>query len=153
MKTYSAKLRDPRWAEYRERVFYAYGQQCESCGESKPITSKNHIHHKRYHRGYEPWDYDLDDVCVLCPECHEEIHNAESSWRDLIRKSPSWLAFYFQRLADELLNTDDPCVIQQALVHKRHAAEKFKCGMYGYDDRTIPQILQEITEEIERRAL
>jgi len=151
MKTYSEKLKDPRWQQFRSRVFSHYGLSCESCGESKPINTKNHVHHKRYLPGYEPWDYDMTDVCVLCPECHDELHSAENSWRNLIRSSPSWLAFYFQRLADTFSTMKDPHDIQEALVYKRHAAENMRHGIYPQEEnRTMDQVLADILKDIEQ---
>lgn len=106
--TYSEKLKDPRWQDFRSRVFIHYGMRCTTCGEDKPYTDKHHIHHKRYLPGHEPWEYSMDDVTVICRECHDEIHACETQWRDLIRSLPSWVVFEFSQLADEFSIIKDP---------------------------------------------
>lgn len=91
-KTYAEKLHDPRWELFRQRAFRKHGLECRQCGEDKPATERNHVHHLRYINGREPWEYEIEDVMILCKECHDIIHNAEHAWRDVIRAMPPWAA-------------------------------------------------------------
>jgi hypothetical protein len=37
---------------------------------TKPLN----VHHKRYRRGAKPWEYEANELIVLCEDCHEEWH-------------------------------------------------------------------------------
>lgn len=122
MKTYSEKLKDPRWQQFRMRVFASKGFACATCGDQdKPANDRNHIHHKRYIYGKEPWEYDFDDVEVLCPECHEEIHECENKWRSMIRHMPSWMVQEFDTMAETFKGMDPEKMIQWASFCKNEA--------------------------------
>lgn len=131
MKTYSEKLKDPKWEEFRQRAFDRYGRRCTECGEDSHYGEHHHVHHKRYIRDREPWQYDLDDVTVLCKMCHNEIHDAEQDFRDLIRQSRPNVAFHFQYLAQCLSEIDEYDVVSVLSRAKVHA----KNLKYGWRDR------------------
>ena len=122
MKTYSEKLKDPRWQKFRQMAFREYGVACTTCGcEDRPGSEFNHVHHKRYISGREPWEYDIKDVTVLCRECHEEIHACETKWRDMIRSMPSWLVLEFDSMADSFSRMDPEAYVQWASFCKNEA--------------------------------
>lgn len=66
--SYAEKLKDPRWQRKRLEVFERAKFTCEECsGTDKTL----HVHHKRYIRGREPWEYeDKVDLACLCEDCH-----------------------------------------------------------------------------------
>ena len=132
MKTYYEKLNTEKWYSYRREVFRLKGMECETCGESKSSGPHNQVHHIRYIRGREPWEYSMDQVTVLCKECHNDIHQAESDWRDLIRSSPSHIAFDFQCLVDELFSLE-PSQLRDVLAKSKVYARKYKYGMVNYN--------------------
>ena len=68
-KTYSEKLKDPRWQQKRLEVFQMESFQCRNC-QSKTRTL--HVHHHNYEKGKDPWDYDLSNFVSLCEVCHAE---------------------------------------------------------------------------------
>lgn len=37
---------------------------------------KNHIHHKIYKKGLMAWEYDNNDLIIVCNDCHRKIHNS-----------------------------------------------------------------------------
>ena len=127
MKTYAEKLKDPRWQEFRKKCFDHHGRTCTECGEDKTRGEHHHIHHKRYFRDLEPWEYSMDDVTVICRECHEEIHEAEQKWRDIIRQSRPSLAFHFTYLADCLAELDEHDIVG-VLSRAKVLAQNFKHG-------------------------
>lgn len=73
-KTYSEKLKDPRWQKKRLEVFERDGWRCRKCGSD---TNTLAVHHIKYHQGMEPWDYPSDELLTLCETCHNE----EYEWR------------------------------------------------------------------------
>jgi hypothetical protein len=50
----------------------AHNFSCEICGDKE---STLHIHHKQYLKGYEPWDYKIDQLSCVCETCHEINHS------------------------------------------------------------------------------
>jgi hypothetical protein len=70
-KSYFEKLKDPRWQKKRLEVLSHHEFACQKCGDSE---SPLHVHHKEYFKDRDPWDYELDQLTVLCDSCHEEFH-------------------------------------------------------------------------------
>jgi hypothetical protein len=71
MKTYSEKLRDPRWQKKRLKVMEYAHWRCQICGRK---DSTLHCHHSYYTRGKEPWQYPDGSIICICQGCHEKIH-------------------------------------------------------------------------------
>lgn len=67
-KSYSEKLKDPRWQKKRLVILERDEFTCQSCFDSESTLN---IHHKVYNKGKDPWD--IDDCCLitLCEHCHE----------------------------------------------------------------------------------
>ncbi|MES2586979.1 MAG: hypothetical protein V4536_08680 [Pseudomonadota bacterium] len=74
-KTYFEKLRDPRWQKKRLEVMQNNDFACEKCGDSENTLN---VHHKYYFKGREPWEYEAEQLALLCENCHEEMHSEES---------------------------------------------------------------------------
>lgn len=67
-RSYSEKLKDPRWQKRRLEVMERAAFACEAC-RAKDQTL--HVHHKLYRRGADPWDYADHELQCLCETCHE----------------------------------------------------------------------------------
>jgi hypothetical protein len=81
MKSYSEKLKDPRWQKKRLEVMERAGFACESCGNK---TETLHIHHGYYERKLNPWDYDAYTLHCLCGTCHQSVQEALEEIHKLI---------------------------------------------------------------------
>lgn len=68
---YRHLLKDKRWKEFRLKVMSERGNKCECCGGTDILQ----IHHTFYISGKMPWEYNIDDMRVLCKKCHQRIHN------------------------------------------------------------------------------
>ena len=68
VKTYSEKLKDPRWQKKRLEVLSRDNFTCQLCNDTKETLQ---VHHLKYIRGNEPWEYDLDNFKCLCESCHK----------------------------------------------------------------------------------
>ena len=66
-KTYSEKLRDPRWQKKRLEILQRDNFACLLCNDNK---TELQIHHKKYIKGHEPWDYGNENFQTLCKHCH-----------------------------------------------------------------------------------
>jgi hypothetical protein len=71
--SYSQKLKDPRWQKLRLEVMNANDFSCEVCGDG---NSTLNVHHKEYFKGHEPWEYEREQLAVICESCHEELHES-----------------------------------------------------------------------------
>lgn len=69
MKTYSEKLKDPRWQRKRLEIMHRDEFRCRVCGDEAKTL---HIHHVRYIKGREPWEYKDFYLVTLCEDCHRD---------------------------------------------------------------------------------
>lgn len=72
MSTFWQKYKDPRWQKKRLEVMQREHFMCQSCGDN---TITLNVHHKRYKKGADPWDYHDHELACLCEHCHEEEHS------------------------------------------------------------------------------
>lgn len=69
-KTYSEKLRDPRWQRMRLEIMGRDSFRCRLCGDAESTLN---VHHIYYERGAEPWDYPESALVTVCENCHEDL--------------------------------------------------------------------------------
>lgn len=70
MKTYSEKLKDPRWQRKRLEILQRDDFRCSCCGDE---SNQLQIHHTFYLSGKNPWEYDDQTLKTFCAKCHSEI--------------------------------------------------------------------------------
>ena len=85
-KTYSEKLKDPRWQKKRLEVLEKAGWKCEWCEcDGKTLN----VHHGRYEKDMEPWEYSILELHALCDECHKKRHEIEKCIKAWVAKTRS----------------------------------------------------------------
>ncbi|WP_266367797.1 HNH endonuclease [Tellurirhabdus rosea] len=62
-----------QWKVFRDTVFELDGNVCSVCGRSKEETILQ-VHHKKYIRGRNPWEYATQECITLCRGCHAAEH-------------------------------------------------------------------------------
>lgn len=67
---YAEKLLDVRWRIKRLRIVER-DKICQQCRSGYRL----HVHHKRYIKNKEPWEYEDEDLITLCQHCHWQEHN------------------------------------------------------------------------------
>jgi hypothetical protein len=70
-KPYWEKLKDPRWQRKRLEIMQRDDFTCTRCNTA---TETLNVHHVRYIKGREPWEYENDLLKTLCESCHKETH-------------------------------------------------------------------------------
>jgi len=117
--SYAAKLADPRWLEFRDEFIQRKTPmdekpKCYSC------DNKNHlnVHHRRYIRGLEPWEYEDEDLVLICHECHEQIHTVAHEFYSWMISIPPHQINEAKDLLAELLKCKSPAV---AMAHCKNA--------------------------------
>ncbi len=73
-KSYSEKLRDPRWQKKRTEILQRDGFACRLCLNNQDTL---HVHHLRYVSGLEPWQSDDLDLTTVCESCHSKIEDVK----------------------------------------------------------------------------
>ena len=72
---YEGYLRSKAWYQKRKAKLFNADYTCEKCGYCSykaTVEIPLDVHHKTYERlGNE----DIDDLMVLCRNCHDRIHN------------------------------------------------------------------------------
>jgi hypothetical protein len=82
MKTYSEKLKDPRWQRKRLEIMQRDNFACTQCGDT---SMTQNVHHWQYSK--EPWDAKNEDLTTVCRSCHEEIEKCKELTKDFLRQS------------------------------------------------------------------
>jgi hypothetical protein len=70
-KTYSDKLKDPRWQKKRLEILERDEWACRACTSTKDTL---HVHHIKYEKSHEPWEAQDDELITLCESCHDIWH-------------------------------------------------------------------------------
>jgi len=70
--TYAEKLKDPRWQRKRLEILQRDDFTCRVCNSE---TKTLHVHHIRYFKGREPWEYKEFYLVTLCEDCHKLEEN------------------------------------------------------------------------------
>ena len=74
---YAEYLQTPAWKQKRIEKFQQVGYNCQLCNSDKKLQ----VHHKTYKNlRHEP----LNDLTVLCAECHSLFHNKLASNSDIV---------------------------------------------------------------------
>jgi hypothetical protein len=76
-KSYFEKLKDPRWQRRRLEAMEGAEFRCQLCHDDK---STLHVHHKGYLKGRDPWEYDLEQLAVICESCHSLEHSGDDPY-------------------------------------------------------------------------
>ena len=84
MSDYSEKLKHPLWQRKRLDILNRDGFKCRCCGDE---TRTLHVHHLKYARGRDPWDYPDSSLITLCEGCHEIEHEQQQDSREMLLDS------------------------------------------------------------------
>ena len=108
--SYSQKLRDPRWQKKRLEVLQSQGWVCACCSAQEQTL---HVHHKHYVQGREPWEYEDNQLVVLCESCHSARHDADKKIHDLLARvdvsgMPGGVDDLYWLIAGFLSSKDEP---------------------------------------------
>lgn len=72
---YADYLQTEHWAQVRKHKIAKTGRQCEKCGRTGNVD----VHHLTYERLGEEL---MEDLQVLCPICHKQVHGLELTMDD-----------------------------------------------------------------------
>lgn len=75
---YAILLKCEEWKRFVKKVHEQYKNQCQKCHKKERLE----VHHPKYYHKHNyrdipaklPWEYDINEVMLLCHECHEKEH-------------------------------------------------------------------------------
>lgn len=137
--TYKEKLKDPRWQQKRLKIFERDDWKCTKCGVN---SNELHVHHKKYIRGLEPWDYENNYLETLCSNCHNNEHfelliDTSGKYEHLIseQKSPDVISSIDNQIKELELKLRDKNIeysiqeeILKNLMYLREKRKEYKNG-------------------------
>ena len=96
-KTYSEKLKSPKWQKKRLEILNRDNFTCQHCfSEEKTL----HVHHMVYFNNQEPWDCDNLNLITICNDCHKLAHSKdEHTSKAMFMKL--WFVIYLNTLEDD----------------------------------------------------
>jgi len=115
-KTYSEKLKDPRWQKKRLEVLQRDNFTCQLCGDAE---TELHVHHHAYLKGCQPWEYELSNFSTFCKHCHAAAESLKGQY-ELIK-------------VDKVFSRNMDSFVLLVLV-KIDGLPKVAFGAYGSDD-------------------
>lgn len=80
-ESYSDQMKNPLWQKKRLHMLESKGWKCEVCGAEEKTL---HVHHKQYKSGAKIWEYEDNELAVLCENCHKETHEILDFLKSLI---------------------------------------------------------------------
>lgn len=66
-KSYSEKLRSPKWQKLRLKVLERDEYTCQFCGNTEEELQ---VHHLAYEKGKDPGEEKIEDLITACAGCH-----------------------------------------------------------------------------------
>lgn len=106
-KTYSEKLKDPKWQRKRLKILERDGFTCQACHDKENTL---HVHHIIYFSDSDPWEYPDKLLTTLCENCHAVIKEENRNLATLIMPHilihgyDEALDFFCKHLMDNYLN-------------------------------------------------
>jgi hypothetical protein len=79
------QYKHPNWQKKRLECLELSNFTCQSCGSTDDTL---HVHHKKYVRGRMVWEYEHNELEVLCEACHALVHDAKRGIDDLLSMIP-----------------------------------------------------------------
>lgn len=78
---YSEQLKNPNWQKRRLEALNEAGWSCRKCDATDATL---HVHHKQYFKGRMAWEYESEDLEVLCESCHASEHDHQDLLKRLL---------------------------------------------------------------------
>lgn len=85
--TYREQLLHPFWQRKRLQRLEASEWMCDHCAAEENTL---HVHHKRYVKGRMAWEYENDELAVLCNKCHLDEHALDDLLKEMLSASSMW---------------------------------------------------------------
>lgn len=75
------QYKHPLWQKKRLEALSAADYACQCCGGE---DAQLHVHHKQYFKGRLIWEYSVNELSVLCDQCHHELHKSNDALKQVV---------------------------------------------------------------------
>ena len=139
--TYTEQLKSQEWSNFSHRI---RSERCNACAICRRTDVVTQVHHKYYDFKRRLWEYDDQEVMLVCDLCHASIHKELNEFRKYVM---AWLRPEEFRLLNRALalavSKYEPLTFVHALVEfvgsddlvKRYAQSFGRDGPYRKDPR------------------
>ena len=97
-KSYSEKLKDPRWQRRRLEIMERDGWKCVMC---KRKNQTLHVHHVAYLRGVDPWEHPRRGLISLCEKCHDKAGKIDDEYKRILCDMGAYAIDHMRAVIDE----------------------------------------------------
>ena len=84
-KKFNAFYNSAEWKELRNRKFYDANGLCEMCLKEDVVMEGREVHHKIFIEDDWSKRLDYDNLILLCPSHHQEMHDRDSRLQKFLR--------------------------------------------------------------------
>lgn len=143
---YREMLALPQWQKRRLQMLEKAGWKCVECGAEE---QQLHVHHKRYIAGAKPWEYEDEDLAVLCERCHEKAHTPAPARRRPTSRLQYAISFAMQfpekisRIPSDLIPTETPEGVALKVLVEMSAE-----GFFSIPDQYDPDVADDIVSDL-----
>lgn len=112
---------------------------CEAC---KRGNVELNVHHFFYDASRLPWEYNSDEVTVLCRSCHEQIHECLQQFRTFVFRKLTPRSFQILNGALAVgLDNNDPLQFVYAVAEMAASPDSVKrfCAAFTHRPATVPE--------------
>ena len=132
-ESYAEMLRSPLWQKKRLEIMQRDDFTCQHCGCKERELQ---VHHRVYHKGAKPWEYDDSELITLCDRCHEAETDAKANHYETFKEICD--------LAREVGLSEQ--FIDSVLSHMLNAIafisnKSDEYGIYGSEEETLKNVL------------
>lgn len=100
-KNYEQLLQCGEWNEFANRIKMERAH-CERC--ENPDQDRLEVHHLGYRQNALPWEYEDQEVILLCETCHRQIHEtADRLWNAVLKSRNQWVIHECCKAVEEIL--------------------------------------------------
>lgn len=117
MINYKEQLKDPRWAKRSREIMERDNFTCQLCG--KKHTRLN-VHHIRYIKELDYWDYPDELLMTVCEKCHAKIHGKQINTKSLPKRN---IVMYFDIVSEDL--TPNAKIVLADFIFTSHKDKKY----------------------------
>lgn len=127
MIDYKGQLKDPRWAQRRREIMERDNFTCQLCGKS---NVKLNVHHIRYIKGMNYWEYPGNLLITVCEVCHSKIHGKFMNDNNNGIVPVNRRVMYFDILKEKDLSPNSKIVLADMLYLSRNKI-KYSCRKHS----------------------
>lgn len=126
-------LRSPLWQKKRWEIMQRDDFTCQHCGCKERELQ---VHHRVYHKGAKPWEYDDSELITLCARCHDAETDAKATHYETFKEICD--------IAREIGLSEQ--FIDSVLSHMLSAIafisnKSDEYGIYGSEEETLKNVL------------